>query len=485
MKNVLTAEQIRIAEAEAVKRGVDELFLRFNAALAVADEVIERAANGKTRTAVFCGSGGNGYDGLLIACRLAKLGCDVTAYTVGDINKFSAAAIAYAKNERLNIRPSDEYICDANFIVDAIFGIGLNREITGAAKELIDKLNGQNKAFRLSVDIPSGLDADSGKILGTCFHADATVTFSCYKNGMLFESGRSVCGKILVKDVGIDTLSSVRVYEDADFQPYVRDRAAHKGNAGRVFIVGGCGSMIGAPMLAGAAAHAAYLNGAGTVTVCLPDVHRTALSARATMAMMKFLPTDADGFVKFDKKSLDEIASKATSVGLGMGMGACPDLRKIIGYFCENYEGNLVLDADALNAIGNDNAFLKNAKPNVIITPHVGEFMRLTGKPATVDNAMELAQKTGAVVVMKSATTVITDGREARVNVSGTPAMAKGGMGDVLCGCITALSCSFSPIEAASIACYRNGVGAERAVSSYAEMMLTASDVLKYADYEE
>ncbi len=484
MKNVLTAEQVRAAESVVMKTGVNEIFLRLNAALAVADDIYPRAKSAK-RTAVFCGVGGNGYDGILIACRLKKSGCAVSAYLVGDIAKFDKTAIAYAENENLNMYSAVDYKGDADCIIDAIFGIGLNREITGETKTLIEKLNAQKHAFKAAVDIPSGLNADSGEILGVCFRANVTITFSCYKIGMLFEKGRSVCGRIIVRDVGVKTDSILHVCEDDDFEPYERDRTAHKGTCGRVYIIGGSGNMIGAPMLAGAAAHAAYLNGAGTVTVCLPDIHRVSAAARASMAMMKFLPSDADGFIKFDKHALDDIISKARAIDLGIGMGSDPELNKIVGYLCDNYDGTLVLDADALNAIKNDYGFLKSAKPKIIVTPHVGEFVRLTGKAATVENAIAFARESGAVTVLKSATTIITDGNEVRLNISGTPAMAKGGMGDTLGGCITALSCSFEPFDAATVACYRNGIGAERAVSSYAELMLTAGDVLKYADYEE
>ena len=486
MKNVLTVSQVREAEANIMRGGVSEIFLRIDAALAVADTVCAHVKEKRDADiAVLCGPGGNGYDGLLAAVRLMRLGYKVKAYLAGDASKFDKNVMAYVKNEKLPVLSCEQYNSDADCIVDAIFGIGLNREITGETKELIEKINAQKNALKIAVDIPSGLNGDSGEVCGICVRADMTVTFSCYKLGMLFGKGRSVCGKIIVADVGVGEKSVLHVYEDGDFTPYSRDKAAHKGTAGRVFVIGGSGSMIGAPMLAAAAAHAAYLNGAGTVTVCLPDIHRTALAARASMAMMKFMPSDGNGYIKFDKPALDEIMQKASAINIGMGMGADPELNKSVRYLCENYDKTIVIDADALNAIKGDYGFLRSAKARLVLTPHVGEFTRLTGKEASVDNALEFARETGAITVLKSATTIITDGKEVRINLAGTPAMAKGGMGDTLGGCIAALSCSFAPIDAATIACYRNGEGAERAVSSYAEMMLTAGEVLKYADYDE
>ena len=483
MKNVLSAAQVRAAE-QAAKRALSETFLRFSASLAVADIICEHLKDTNDKTvAVFCGSGGNGSDGLLTACRLHTIGCAVKAYAV-DINKIDGEIAAYVRSAGLNILPSDDYDGNADIIVDAIFGIGLNRPIEQNTCRLINKLNEQN-SFKLAVDVPSGLNCDTGEVLGACFKADETVTFSCYKPGMLFGNGRDMCGRIIVRDVGITTSSNMHVYEDSDFPNYQRAQSAHKGTSGRVYIIGGCGTMVGAPIMAGAAAHTAYLNGAGTVTVCMPSVHRAAMSARATMAVLKFMPDTVDGFIKFDKAALDDIIGKASSICIGVGMGANPELKDIVKYLCENFDKTLVIDADAINALKGDYGFIKSAKTKVILTPHVGEFARLTGMDATVENAARLADKLNAVLVLKSATTIITDGGEVRLNVAGTPAMAKGGMGDILSGCIAALSCAYSPIEAATIACYRNGMGAERAVSSYAQMMLTASDVLNFAEYKE
>lgn len=487
MKDVLTVEQMRAAEADAIARGLDGEYLSMNAALCIADGLNARASADGAETAFFCGNGGNGCDGILAAVRMHRQGKRVTVYkaTDGDGSAFYRRTLGYAQNAGVAIKRASEYDGNADILVDAIFGIGLNRSIEGETKALIEKLNAQEDAFRLAVDIPSGLNGDTGEVMGVAFDARVTLTFSCYKRGMLFGSGRDKCGEIVVDDVGIATRSDMHVYEDGDFKEHRRKVGAHKGDMGRVFVIGGCGTMIGAPILAGAAAHSAYLNGAGTVTVCMPSIHRVAATSRYTLSMLKFLSDTKDGFIKFDKGELDEIISRATAINIGTGMGATPDLKKILEYICDNFDGKLIVDADGLNAIAGGYSFLRGSKPQVLLTPHVGEFRRLTGKPATVENAVALADDIGGIVVMKSATTVITDGKEVRLNVAGTPAMAKGGTGDVLGGCITALSCSYPLFDAATIACYRNGMGAERAVSAYAQMMLTPRDILNMADYDE
>lgn len=486
MKNVLTADEVRAAEAAVAAKGVDMLYLRMNAALAVTEEITDKCKSSGIKTAVFCGGGGNGYDGVLIATRLFAGGCNIAVYLVGDdAAKRLSGALAVANNAGVPVFNASAFDGRADVIIDAIFGIGLNKNIEGETAELIERLNAVNGAYRLAVDIPSGLDPDTGEIKGVAFKADETVTFSCYKYGMLFGSGRDRCGAITVKDVGIPTESESCVFEDADFKPYKRKRDAHKGTYGRVYVVGGCGTMIGAPVMAGAAAHAAGLNGAGTVTLCIPEIHRTAVAARSTLAMMKFLSDTKDGFIRFEKSEWDDIIKKADAINIGMGMGSCPDLKRIISYLCANFDGALVIDADGINALAGDHGVLKGARPKIVITPHVGEFKRLTGRDATVAEAKALAKELSCIVVLKSATTIITDGKQVRMNVAGTPALAKGGSGDVLGGCITALACSFPLIDAATVACYRNGMGAANAVSAYSELMLTPKDILRYADYKE
>ncbi len=480
---VSNVEGIRAAEAECIAHGTDVFELRLRAAKAAA-KAIERLLPSGGTAAVFCGPGGNGGDGVIIAAELCRAGKRAAAYLVGGDGARLKREKSYAEECGAEVLSSSAFDGRADVIADAIFGIGLKRNVEGETAALIDRLNGMD-AVKLAVDIPSGLDADTGAVLGTAFRADKTVTFSCYKYGMLFGDGPNLCGDVEVADIGVRIESDVGVCDDSDIKPFRRKRTAHKGDYGSIYIVGGCGTMIGAPILAASAAHAAYLNGAGRVTVCVPNVYRTALASRCTMAMMKFMPDSLDGFIKFDKAALDDIMGNATAIAIGMGMGKAPDLREILEYICKGFGGVLIIDADALNAIARDYGFLRDAKPSVVLTPHVGEFKRLTGGAATIENAAALARDINCVVALKSSTTIVTDGRTVRLNVTGTPAMAKGGTGDVLGGCISALSCVYPPFDAATIACYRNGRGAERAVSAFSQMMLTPHDILDYAYFKE
>lgn len=484
MYNVLSVAEVRAAEQKARDAGASDLFLRTGAALATADGLYERAKNEPRGTAVFCGPGGNGADGILAAAMLRIKGCDINVYTVGNVDG-SAEYLAYAKQVGVGVFSAEEFGGKEGIYVDAIFGIGLNKHITGETADLIERLNCAEDVFRFALDIPSGLNADTGEIMGVAFRAHITMTFIGFKTGMLFGSGRDCCGRMIVENIGIEANSNVAVCTNEDFKPVKRKPSAHKGVFGKIFIIGGSGSMLGAPIMSATAAHAAYLNGAGTVTLCLPEVHRVALSSRSIMAISRFLGDTPDGFIRFDKAVFDEIIGTANVIAIGMGMGKTPELKKIVEYLAAEFSGNLIIDADALNALGTDAAVLNGGKATVAITPHVGEFRRLTGKDATIDNAVELAKTIGGTVVLKSATTIITDGERVRINITGTPAMAKGGTGDVLSGSIAGLACSMPLFDAAVVACYRNGIGAERAVSSFAELMLTPRDILKMANYPE
>ncbi len=481
----LKAEDVVKAEANAIASGTDNETLVTRASRAICDFVSDKF-DIKQRVAVFCGLGGNGGDGALASVMLCERGFSPIIYMIGECtDKHVKIKPKLDRARSIGIKILDaENFDDADVIIDAMFGIGLSRALDGKVASVINRINAAN-AFTLAVDIPSGLNADTGEIMGACVEADATLTFSCYKTGLLFGAGRRMCGNITVCDVGVRVESDVKVCSDVDFAPLERRVDSHKGDSGRVFVIGGSADMVGAPLLAAAAAHGALLSGAGLVTVCMPEIFRVALSARCTLAMMKFLPDTADGFVKYDEKSLADICSAANAIDIGMGMGRCSDLRAIIEYLCDNFTGALVLDADALNALKGEYSFIKNAKCKIVMTPHAGEFVRLTCTTANIDNAKRLASDIGGVAVVKSATTIITDGERTLLNIAGTPAMAKGGTGDVLGGCIAALCCAFDPFIASAVACYRNGKGAERAVSSYAQTMLTPHDILRFADYKE
>lgn len=283
--------------------------------------------------------------------------------------------------------------------------------------------------------------------------------------------------------------SDIPVLTGIDAQIPPRDKASHKGDYCAVRVIGGSSTMIGAPLMAYESARAALKNGAGTVKLCVPYSLRAAYQARVKEEMLLFLP-DEEGAVRFDAPSLDTVIKGADAVVLGMGMGTNPQIINIIVYLCKNFEGTLIIDADGLNALSRDLCAMQNHKCKLILTPHIGEFNRLDPipsaqadhkKPVPVDQyaqrALDFALKTDCVLVLKSHETIITDGIRIFKNVTGTPAMAKGGTGDVLAGMIAAFSSYMTPLSAAKAACYLLGKNGELAENRLGSEGVLASDI--------
>ena len=207
---------------------------------------------------------------------------------------------------------------------------------------------------------------------------------------------------------------------------------------------------------------------------------KCAYKSRVLEQTLFFLP-EKDGFIRFDKQKLSEIMAFADVIAIGPGMGNNPFLPEIIGFLCKNYAKTLILDADALNAVAKNPSVTSGHVCRLILTPHVGEFARLAPeiKPFDVKKIKAFARRTDCVLALKSACTIITDGRSVFFNPSGTPALAKGGSGDVLCGVIAALAAVNDPLDAAVKGCYRFGTAAEKAVSIADEAALLARDVIQ------
>jgi NAD(P)H-hydrate epimerase len=230
---------------------------------------------------------------------------------------------------------------------------------------------------------------------------------------------------------------------------------------------------------------AAARAGAGLTTLCVPEEAKCAYQARVKETMLNFLPSK-NGKIVFDESALQKIIANSNSIAVGMGMGKSDDTAKIVSYLAKNFDGTLVIDADGLNSIADETSAIENATANLILTPHIGEFNRLERSSGElVERAKNLAKKLNAVIAVKSATTIITDGNEVYFNLTGTPALAKGGSGDVLAGITAALSCVLSPLKAAVSACYHFGKAAERAVKRLnSETSVLASDVIIELDKE-
>lgn len=323
--------------------------------------------------------------------------------------------------------------------------------------------------------------------------------------------------KELIKEVPLQILNKkqeIITIDKIDAAIPKRNRFSHKGNYANIRIIGGSKHMPGAPFLSACSAayaqnfldkssvdssssqtvkinqnalylHAAAItslrSGAGLVRLCVPSSLMFAYQARAQEEMLFSMP-DKEGLIIFDKDTLDKIINEADSIVIGMGMGDNPELPKIIEYLCNNFLGTLIIDADGLNAISKDKRVIINHKCSLILTPHIGEFLRLNNQEKESDeelafSALDFALKYDCVVVLKSAYSYITDGVKIYKNITGSAAMAKGGSGDVLAGIIAAFSSYMTPIKACISACYYFGKRGEEAEKMFGSESVLASDL--------
>lgn len=481
-KEILSVKEVKEAEAKAGEYGLSEDILIENAAAALKEAVLS-LTEPQDKICVLAGGGNNGADGLSLARMLFLAGRKVCVVTVSE-NFNSAAKARLNACEYLGvprISANEFNPGDYALIADAMLGTGCIRPLDGTIREITQRLNG-SEVFTLAVDIPSGLNADTGET-DCAVIAHETLTFSCAKLGHIVGQGRNYCGNLVIADIGIRARGKVKIIGDGDIKLPARKLVSHKYNYGRVRIIAGSEEMIGASLLAHESAIAALKSGAGLATICVPSSLKSVYQARVKEETLCFLP-DSGGKIRFDKESLDALFIKTGAILIGPGMGKNDELIKIIEYVKDNFEGTLVLDADALNALEGRTEILKRHKANIILTPHMGEFERLCkgmfSDPymSVTDRVCELSQELGVVIAAKSATTVISDGENVYLNTTGTPALAKGGSGDVLGGIIAAFSCRLSPLEAAVYGCYHFGKCAEVAEKIYGTESLLASNVI-------
>jgi NAD(P)H-hydrate epimerase len=450
---LVTPAEMGAADARTVAAGTPEPVLMERAGRAVAWRV--RTVLGGTygrRVVVVCGKGNNGGDGLIAADALRAWGAAV------DVVRLDAPTAETELERRL---------ARADVVVDAMFGTGFRGELSGAAAAVAAATVGARVPV-VAVDIPSGVDGLTGEVRGGAVRADHTVTFAAPKPGVLFQPGRALAGEVHVADIGIDLgpdPTHTAIVERADVAAWVppRGTTTHKWRAG-VLVIGGSAGMTGAPMLA---AHAATHAGAGIVIAILPG--DAAARASGTEVITHAVPADATGGIT--RAAVTELAPDLDRFGavvLGPGLGRGDDIAATVVALARVIPCPLVLDADALVAIGTDLAPIRERGAPTILTPHDGEFARLTGAapgPDRIDAARSLAADAGAVVLLKGPTTVVAapDGR-VRVNPTGTPELATAGSGDVLSGMIGAFCARRAEaVEAAAAAAFVHGLAAESA----------------------
>lgn len=459
------------------EQGIPGCILMDTAARGVADAVLNSPRKGKT--AVLIGGGNNGGDGLALMRILKLKGIESMGILCCDPERLKGDALLnyrIAANMRLSMTEELSEIHDADILVDGLFGTGLDRKIEGRAYDAIELANACS-AYRIAIDIPSGMSGDTGEIFGTVFKADETVTVQCIKRGLIVTKYRECVGKITVCPIGymdedIETgFSKEQLIDDEFVRSCLPDRkiVSNKGNFGRTLIFAGSPGMSGAAVMASTAA---LRVGSGLVNAVVPDSIAQAFGIRPEI----MVNADSDSDIRSN-------ISKASAVGIGCGSGNDVNIKKKL-YEVLMSRKPCVVDADAINIM--DSELLSLLHENCVLTPHPGEMSRLihTDIKSVIEHLVETAksfsEKFGAVLLLKSAASVIAapDGR-IRYNISGNPGLAKGGSGDVLTGIISGLLAQgLTAFDAASCGAYLLGQSADTALSLLKNRALIAGDVL-------
>lgn len=443
--HLLTPEHMRQAEAAAMTDGVSSFDLMTRAGHAVAARVMERFPGRSVQ--VLAGPGNNGGDGFIAAAYLLERGVPVNVVAVGAAKDTGDAGVARARYKG----PVGPLGWDANpVIIDALLGIGATRNVEGEMAALINEVN-QHRADVVAVDIPSGICAETGAMLGTAIKASFTISFAALKPGHVLLPGRLFCGAVELGDIGLThtqlvagdpkfTVNDVALWRARLPWPKPEQNKYHRGH---VLVVGGPATHAGAAKLA---AMAAYRAGAGLVSVLCAPADLPIYAATSLSLMTNTLDRFADLLAD----------ARCNTVLIGPGAGVTSETRQLVEQILQTKK-RAVLDADAISVFrGEPGALARLIASPVILTPHEGEFARLfpDAPGSKLERASTAAQRLGAVMVLKGYDTIIAspDGR-ARVNVNATPDLATGGAGDVLAGiCAGLLAQGMDAFEAASAA---------------------------------
>ncbi|MCD4783576.1 MAG: NAD(P)H-hydrate dehydratase [Candidatus Eremiobacteraeota bacterium] len=504
MKIVTGTDMASIDKHAIEEMGVPGPVLMENAARAVCRAFVYALQKGeKPAVTVISGSGNNGGDGFCTARILSCWGFRVFPVHVGRIQSLkSDASLNYrllkeygqeiiSITSESDLERLDEVLKNSDWLIDALFGTGLSRQIIGTAGKVIERCR-KFKGNILAIDIPSGINSDTGEIMGVVLPANLTVTFGLPKWGHFLFPGAGNVGKLVVADIGFppEMLENDSIRGNLTTAEYVRKHLptrplnAHKGNCGKLTVIAGCRHLLGAAILT---CKSALRTGAGYVTLLLPN-YLEPLSKIAIPDIVTMGLTDMEGgFIT--TKAVDTALGHTRdndAVALGPGMGRAPSTRDFVIDFLEENKLPVVIDADGLNSLAMHNDLKRDPDVPWIMTPHPGEAAKLLNRPIkkvlddVVGTARELVEKYKAVIVMKGANTLIMDtDSKIFVNPTGNPGMATMGMGDILTGIIsTLLAQRVSPFIAAVSGVYIHGLAGDLAAKDLRQESIIASDLV-------
>lgn len=488
MAFVVTTAQMKAAERRCDAGGISYAQMMENAGRACAKEIIPLADGGK-RVVILCGSGNNGGDGLVISRILHESGILALVVFVSGAPKTECAKANYTTLKRCDRLPFDDdclkYIAESDIVVDCIYGTGFH----GALPEnAVKALNAAKECpIRVAVDIPSGINSDSGEADENCFKPTLTLVLAAMKTGLLHPDTGDLLGEIKLLDIGIPESCyeeySARLTDDSFRRPFPpAKRNSHKGSFGHLLNIAGCMRYSGAAAMS---TRAALRSGVGLCTLATTERAVTMLAPTINEATYLPLPQTDGGFISAESVELiDGALRKATAVTLGCGMGNSEDTRKIAEFVIRNAVCPIIIDADGINSISYNIDILRERKGETILTPHPLEFSRISGmsvkeiQRGRLEAARDFAEEYGVTVVLKGAYTVIASPVEIYVNTTGNAGLAKGGSGDTLTGIIGAMAAQgIPPFKAAVSGVYCHGLAADIAARELPREYMLAGDI--------
>ena len=483
------AAQMKAADQYTIQKlGVPSLELMEHAAQTCV-QVLEDEKVDLSHVCVVCGSGNNGGDGFAIARILQNNRYSVETFCVGNPEHYTEET--QEQMHRLQecggkitygMPQEDSY----SVIIDAVFGVGLSRKVEGRYRQVIEQMN-RMRGTKFAVDIPSGLSATTGCILGCAFKADYTVTFQLKKIGLELSQGRTMAGRVIVPDIGISTDSIcedqeiVRTAGKNIYRKMLPDRPedSNKGTYGRLLVIAGSKGMAGAAYLN---AHAAYMTGAGLVRVYTSSDNREILQTLLPEAIITT-------YEEYNKEELLSLLTWADGVCIGSGLGMSRLSEKILKTVIEYVKVPCLIDADGLNLLAENNNYLDQmAERRFVITPHMKEMSRLTGTPVEelkadrIQILKDFISRYRITCVLKDSRTLIaSEEKGIRMNLTGNSAMAKAGSGDVLAGVISGWMVQGKEAEdAAELGTYIHGLSGDLAKFEKGVYSVMARDLIEY-----
>lgn len=507
LKVVLNDEMRLIDKTAIEKYGIPGVVLMENAGISVINEIIKESSLDSKFT-VICGRGNNGGDGFVIARHLFDKGFGVKVFVVGDkggIKGDSLINFNIIKKLGVDIKEIQydedliklkENIIDYPHVVDALFGTGLNKDIQGIPERVINIINKYSK-HTISVDIPSGIGGNDGRVYKAAVRANKTVAFALPKCGNLIYPGAEYNGELVIADIGIPkkVIKNIELKHNlVDFE-VIRDnlpsrkKDTHKGNYGRANIIAGSAGMTGAAILT---CKSALRTGLGLLKIYIGESLNHIMKTSVPEAITVPLQEMRKGVIGINHiERIVGDTEEASVLTIGPGCGNTAELSEIIKQVLANVEVPIVIDADGLNVLSKNTEWLLGKKSKIITTPHLGEMSRLSGIPIEeiknnlIKVAKEFSRKFSVIVVLKGASTIVASPEgEVFINVNGNPGMATAGSGDVLTGIITGLIAQgLEPLKAAITAVYLHGVTGDSVARDKGEYGLLAGDLVEYLPY--